>query len=107
MRDLGLDIGLAQQIAVGLSTVHWEACLDGGNIEFVPRRPAAAESQTHLWILNFDKTWQFSLMDGSSAILDLLIPAVHGLLSMEMIRIIQNLRSTRNCGLSLLLHMSR
>jgi hypothetical protein len=105
MRQLDLDIDrLVQEIAIGLAIVHWQACLDGRDIEFVlgapaetplpPSRPENIDSSfepasdsdiafekeraSQMWILDFDKTRRFSLEDPESEILAKLIPAVHG-----------------------------
>lgn len=88
IRELRLDMqSLVRQIAVGLSVVHWQACLDGRDIEFVLGRSAPSSiagtnptrQSTHMWILDFDKTRQFSLEeDKRPKILNWLIAAVHG-----------------------------
>ncbi|KAK6218995.1 hypothetical protein LQW54_002495 [Pestalotiopsis sp. IQ-011] len=70
MRDVGLDArALAEEVAVGMATCHWGACLDGMDVEFVlggPRLPryrdrADLNAATHdpparVWMLDFDKT---------------------------------------------------
>ncbi|KAI0168351.1 hypothetical protein BJ166DRAFT_590798 [Pestalotiopsis sp. NC0098] len=71
MRDVGLDArALAEEVAVGMATCHWGACLDGMDVEFVlgaPRLPryrdradlhAAPHGQpaARVWMLDFDKT---------------------------------------------------
>ena len=80
MEELNLDISqLAAEMAIGLATLHWEACVDGMDTEFVigssatwdmerPRpyddvksRPHNVKTinfkrrALHLWMLDFDK----------------------------------------------------
>lgn len=104
MTQLGLDTRrLVKEMAIGLSVVHWQACLDGRDIEFVlgtsDERPAfpptifdvedvskpfdisdigSKQRSTRMWVLDFDKTRRFSMEDTNAEILGKLIPAVHG-----------------------------
>lgn len=88
MEDLGLEIAeLAKEMAVGLAIVHWQAQVDGMDMEFVLGRsatrsieqPRAYEDVTvephrvetanirrrtvHLWMLDFDKANIISLTE--------------------------------------------
>lgn len=104
MTQLGLDTRrLVKEMAIGLSVMHWQACLDGRDIEFVlgtsDKRPAlpptifdvedvskpfdisdidSKQRLTRMWVLDFDKTRRFSMEDTNAEILGKLIPAVHG-----------------------------
>lgn len=106
MTQLGLDTRhLVKELSVGLSVVHWQAFLDGRDVEFVlgasterPALPPTIEDpediskpfdisdhnlkqkqrSMRMWMLDFDKTRNFSLKEENEEILDQLVPAVHG-----------------------------
>ena len=104
MTQFGLNTKrLVKEMAIGLSVVHWQACLDGRDIEFVlgisDERPAfpptifdvenvskpfdisdidSKQRSTRMWVLDFDKTRSFSMEDTNAEILGKLVPAVHG-----------------------------
>lgn len=86
MEDLDLDIfGLATEMAIGLAIMHWQARIDGMDVEFVLGKSTAYESRpsdaysddsitphtilpvvfksraVHLWILDFDKATRIDL----------------------------------------------
>jgi hypothetical protein len=68
MKRLGLDTtALAEEMALGLATCHWGACLDGMDVEFVlgaPRLPTyrdrtdagMPQPAARMWMLDYDKT---------------------------------------------------
>ena len=88
MEELDLDVpGLATEMAIGLATLHWEACVDGMDTEFVigrsgtwgygrPRSYEDVDSPPHnvrimsfkrralhLWMLDFDKATKIELTE--------------------------------------------
>ncbi len=88
MEELNLDVSqLATEMAIGLATLHWEACVDGMDTEFVigssatwdterPRayhdvksRPHLVKTvdfkrrALHLWMLDFDKATEIELTE--------------------------------------------
>ena len=88
MEDLDLEISeLAMEMAIGLATLHWEACVDGMDTEFVIgssatwdlERPRGYDDEKspphrvktinfkrralHLWMLDFDKATGIELTE--------------------------------------------
>ena len=88
MEELNLDVSqLATEMAIGLATLHWEACVDGMDTEFVigssatwdTERPRAYDDvksrphlvktvdfkrrALHLWMLDFDKATEIKLTE--------------------------------------------
>ena len=88
MEDLDLEISqLATEMAIGLATLHWEACVDGMDTEFVIgsaatwdlERPKPYDDEEspphlvkainfkrralHLWMLDFDKATKIKLTE--------------------------------------------
>ena len=88
MEELNLDIlQLATEMTIGLATLHWEACVDGMDTEFVigssaswdVERPRAYDgvkspphnvqvinfkrTALHLWMLDFDKATTIELTE--------------------------------------------
>ncbi|KAJ5123998.1 uncharacterized protein N7515_007823 [Penicillium bovifimosum] len=88
VEELRLDaVQLSEEMAIGLAIIHWEACLDGMDMEFVLGRattdgelPTVVENfgavepfsvpagdtkgrQVHLWMLDFDKAYQLPLKE--------------------------------------------
>ena len=88
MEELNLDIlQLATEMAIGLATLHWQACVDGMDTEFVigssatwdTQRPRAYDDvkspphnvevinfkrrALHLWMLDFDKADDIELTE--------------------------------------------
>ncbi|KAJ5945299.1 hypothetical protein N7516_005467 [Penicillium verrucosum] len=86
IEELELEaIQLSEEMAIGLATIHWKACLDGMDMEFVlgsattnGELPTVVENfktvapfdipagdfkrrQVHLWMLDFDKADQLCL----------------------------------------------
>ncbi|KAJ5486537.1 hypothetical protein N7530_000837 [Penicillium desertorum] len=88
IEELGLEveaIQFSEEMAIGLATIHWKACLDGMDMEFVlgsaatnGELPTVVENfktvapfdipagdfkrrQVHLWMLDFDKADQLCL----------------------------------------------
>ena len=93
MEDLDLEIEeLATEMAIGLAVLHWEAKVDGMDVEFVLGSSSAAweefQSQEteeeigfrrrdiHLWMLDFDKASEIELTEDS--VLTKLVPAYLG-----------------------------
>jgi len=105
-RMLALDLelpDLVKEVAIGLSILHWQAHLDGRDVEFVLGTSAAGPTipphtmdfkegstprsvyehdfrrrRTHIWMIDFDKSRPFKLTDTDTDILDKLVPATHG-----------------------------
>ena len=88
MEELNLDVSqLATEMAIGLATLHWEACVDGMDTEFVigssatwdVERPEPYDDEDspphlvkainlkrralHLWMLDFDKATKIKLTE--------------------------------------------
>jgi hypothetical protein len=99
MREAGLDArALAEEVAVGIATCQWAACLDGMDVEFVlggPRLPryrdraecTAAPQQeppARMWMLDYDKTMLLpfvargSQCPGAEELVERFAVAVHG-----------------------------
>jgi hypothetical protein len=93
-------IQFAEEMAIGLATIHWKACLDGMDMEFVlgsaatnGELPTIVENfktvapfdipagdverrQVHLWMLDFDKAEQLCLKKSWKSCCDKMVTAV-------------------------------
>ncbi|EKV19309.1 hypothetical protein PDIG_03390 [Penicillium digitatum PHI26] len=101
IEELQLEaIQFSKEMAIGLAIVHWKACLDGMDMEFVlgsattnGELPTVIENfravkpfdilagefkrlQVHLWMLNFDKANQLNLKKSWKSCCDKMVTAV-------------------------------
>ena len=103
IEELDLDaeaMQFSKEMAIGLATIHWKACLDGMDMEFVlgsaakdGELPTVIENfktvlpfgipagdfkrrQVHLWMLDFDKAEQLCLKESWKSSCDKMVTAV-------------------------------
>ncbi|KAJ5554885.1 hypothetical protein N7461_003355 [Penicillium sp. DV-2018c] len=101
IEELQLEaVQLSEEMAIGLAIIHWKACLDGMDMEFVLGRATTDEElpsviedfravepfsvpagvirrrQVHLWMLDFDKADQLKLKESWKPCCDRMVTAV-------------------------------